>query len=413
MDRVPSARGPGSGSQASPPLRPAPPRPAPRLSPHPLREQRSGAARGARGSPGSSLRPGGWCGRRGRGLALQLRPLRRPPTAWDPGLQAQAPGTLPKQHTSLPPESRNPLPTPRLRKHPELPGAGLEGGRGPARQAAEGERCSRGCWGRGDAGSSWSWESVPRPLSHRPRRQRTRSVPPGDGDRPSPGIQKPAFPRPPPRAQHSAAGVGPPALPRVPAPSPSRIYTPSRCPPHSDSQKTAGEPAPRPLERSFWVSPQPDPSPPSASSHRPPQHPAGHLCPSKPLTSPTRICTCLPTAHSRKPLRGFHDRVGGGTRENRPTPAAPDGAPGRGEGAASPPRPTSSIHPLGSYSTPTGRMSTAGSQTLAPLQGAKSRLARTHREIDRCLLRGGEGGGGGGWGEGRKRELDVQLARTG
>ena len=191
-----------------------------------------------------------------------------------------------------------------------------------------------------------------------------------------------------------------PALPRVPAPSPSRIYTPSRCPPHSDSQKTAGEPAPRPLERSFWVSPQPDPSPPSASSHRPPQHPAGHLCPSKPLTSPTRICTCLPTAHSRKPLRGFHDRVGGGTRENRPTPAAPDGAPGRGEGAASPPRPTSSIHPLGSYSTPTGRMSTAGSQTLAPLQGAKSRLARTHREIDRCLRRGGEGGGGGDGGKG-------------
>lgn len=286
MDRVPSARGPGSRSQASPPRRPAPPRPAPRLSPHPLRDQCSRAARGARGSPGRSLRPGGRRGRRGRGLALQPRPLRRPPTAWDPGLQAQAPGTLPKQHTSLPPESRNPLPTPRLRKHPELPGAGLEGGRGPAGRAAEGERCSRGCWGTGDAGSSWSWESAPSPPP--PDHSVTAQDANGHGlfhpeteIAPVQASRRRPSHAPHPRAQHSAAGVGPPALPRVPAPSPSRIYTPSRCPPHSDSQKTAGEPAPRPLEPSFWSPLNPIrlhlQLPPTA----PPQHPAGHLCPPK------------------------------------------------------------------------------------------------------------------------------------
>ncbi|ELR58211.1 Putative protein PFD1115c [Bos mutus] len=44
--------------------------------------------------------------------------------AWDPGLQAQAPGTLPKQHTSLPPEW--------LRKGKgAAAGAGEEGTRGP------------------------------------------------------------------------------------------------------------------------------------------------------------------------------------------------------------------------------------------------------------------------------------------
>ena len=99
---------------------------------------------GVSGLPGSLAPPRGVVRETGEGLALQPRPLRCPPTDWDPGLQAQAPGTLPKQHTSLPPESRNPLPTPRLRKHPELPGAGLEGGRGPARQAAEGKGAAAG-----------------------------------------------------------------------------------------------------------------------------------------------------------------------------------------------------------------------------------------------------------------------------
>lgn len=143
----PLCPGPGSGSQASPPPRPAPPRPAFRRIPSRISAPEPP---GGSGLPGSLAPPRGEARRRGRGLALQPRPLRRPPTAWDPGLYAQVPGTLPKQRTASPriPESPS---HPAAAETPRTPRcrAGRVGVGRPAGRAAEGARYSRGRWGRG------------------------------------------------------------------------------------------------------------------------------------------------------------------------------------------------------------------------------------------------------------------------
>lgn len=95
--------------------------------------------------------------------------------------------------------------------------------------------------GNRDAGSSWEAGKGSLPTPH-PDHSVTAQDANGHGLlHPETEIQSrhPAgLPTPPPPGPAFGGWDGPPALPRIPA-LPSRIYTPSRCPPHPDSQKMA------------------------------------------------------------------------------------------------------------------------------------------------------------------------------
>lgn len=275
MDRVPSARGPGSGSQASPPPRPAPPRPAFRRIPSRISAPEPP---GGSGLPGSLAPPraggaggggGGW--RCSRGPCAVLPP---------PGTRVSTPrrrGHSPSS-TQPPPESRNPLPTPRLRKHPELLGAGLGGwawagrpgcGRGKVQPRAQGKG-TRGPPGAGKAPpdhSATAQDANGHGLFH-PETE-IAPVQASEAGLPTPPTPGPGIRR---------LGSVPRRFPAYPPPPPAVFTHPVGALHTRIPRRRLGEPASRPLEPSFWVSPQPYPSPPSASSH-PPQHPAGHLCP--------------------------------------------------------------------------------------------------------------------------------------
>lgn len=126
------------------------------------------------------------------------------------------------------------------------------------------------------------------------------------------------------------------------------------------------------------------------------------------LLHPPISALAVPTAHSRKPLQRFHCRVGGGVCKDGLTPIALDKA--SGVAAAILHVPPLLFHLLCPYRAPRGRMSTAGSQTLASGARAagseKSTGKNTQREMGRCIWQEGLG-------EGRMQELNLQLAQHG
>lgn len=172
-----------------------------------------------------------------------------------------------------------------------------------------------------------------RPLSHRLRCQRIqnlarRFVSPGGEDRPIPGTQKPAFPSPP-RALAFLVSILPPCASPGAQPLP-HLYLHTRARalraqiPFPLRQVTArGWPLAHFKSRALWntfnqIYPRP-----SVSSSTPP---ATFPSPND-LLHPPESALAVPAAQSRKPLQGFHYRVGGGIRRDGPAPAALDRAP--------------------------------------------------------------------------------------
>lgn len=275
----------------------------------------------ARGSPTPLLRPGAICGGKwGRWLPVQPSPLRSAPTGSDPSLLSQSWGVspCPGTQTGLPRVPGIPFPHCGYGDILNSRAPCREGGRGSTNLAEEVEGCRSWCQRKkGDLGPLRARKSIPgpwsKPLSHRPRHQRIqnlagRYVSPGEGDRPIPVTQKPAFPRPP-GPQHSKA----PFLLSAPPPSvfthaaSGNLRTQIPFPPH---QKPARDWPLARISRAFWFPPQSDLS--STLSFLP--YPQASFSLPKPLTSPTRICTWRSRDQSRKPLQGFHYLAGSGKR---------------------------------------------------------------------------------------------------